>query len=137
MMAAPGTGGCPSVDQHRRGAGRIEHEEILAPLPHPLLDRARGEAVLAEREADEAGMRAERVMEQRQHADLLKDLRRSALLRLLTRFLRRTGRRPGVRKREEGAGAAAGRHVMSRRSRRIEGGRSILCNVRRSPLPKG
>ena len=68
MMAAPGTGGCPSVDQHRRGAGRVEHEEILAPLPDPLLDRARGEPVLADREAHEARMRAERMMEQRQHA---------------------------------------------------------------------
>ena len=58
------------LHQHRRGAGRVEHQELLAALPHPLLDRARGKAVLAERQAHEARMRAERVMEQRQHAAL-------------------------------------------------------------------
>ena len=28
--------------QHRRGAGGIEHQEVLAPLPGPLLDEPRG-----------------------------------------------------------------------------------------------
>jgi hypothetical protein len=58
----------PLGHQHRGGAGGIEHEEILAPLPDPLLDGARGEPVLADREPHEARMRAERMMEQRQHA---------------------------------------------------------------------
>ena len=52
------------LDQHRRGAFRIEREEFLAPLPHALLDQARRDAVLAERQAHEARMRAERMMEQ-------------------------------------------------------------------------
>ncbi len=40
MMVAPGTGGWPSLDQHRRGGGRIELQKFLAALPHPLLDQA-------------------------------------------------------------------------------------------------
>ena len=43
----------------------IEHQEVLAPLPDPLLDQAHVEAVFAERQADEARMRAERMMKQR------------------------------------------------------------------------
>ena len=56
------------LDQHRRRAGRIEREEFVAALPYPLLDEPRRDAVLAEREPDEAGMRTERMMEQRQHS---------------------------------------------------------------------
>ena len=70
MIAAPGTGGMAFLDQHRRGAGGVEDQELLAALPHPLLDRAHAEAVLAERKPHEARVRAERVMEQRQHAAL-------------------------------------------------------------------
>jgi hypothetical protein len=65
-----GNRGMPFGDQHRRGAGRIEHEEILAPFPHPLLDQPRIEVVLRQRQTDEARMRAKRMMEQRQHAAL-------------------------------------------------------------------
>ncbi len=39
MIAAPGTGGMAFLDQHRRRAGGIEHQELLAPLPDPLLDQ--------------------------------------------------------------------------------------------------
>ena len=56
------------LDQHRRGAGRIEHQEVLAPLPDALLDQPQIEAVFAEHQANEARMRAEGVMKQREHA---------------------------------------------------------------------
>src|ERR1700712_4833964 len=53
--------------QHRRGARRIERQKRLAPLPDALLDQPQIEAVLAEGEADEAGMRTEWVVKQREH----------------------------------------------------------------------
>ena len=37
MTAAARYRRVPFIDQHRRGAGGIEDEEILAPLPDPLL----------------------------------------------------------------------------------------------------
>ena len=58
------------VDQHRRGAGGIERQERLAPLPGPLLHQAQIEAVFAQHQADEARMRTERVVIEREHAAL-------------------------------------------------------------------
>jgi hypothetical protein len=52
------------LDQHRRGAGGIEQQEGLAPLPHPFLNQAHRHAVFAHHETDETRMRTERVMEQ-------------------------------------------------------------------------
>src|SRR5882757_6345478 len=57
-------------DQHRRGSRRIERQERLAPLPDPFLHQAQIEAILAEHEADEARMWAERVVIQRVHGAL-------------------------------------------------------------------
>ena len=57
-------------DQHRRGARGIERQKRLAPLPGPLLHQPQIEAVFAERQADEARMRTERMMKQRVHAVL-------------------------------------------------------------------
>src|SRR6476620_4821538 len=57
-------------DQHRRGGLRIEREKRLAPLPDPLLYQPEVEAVLAQRQADEARLRAERVVKQREHGVL-------------------------------------------------------------------
>ena len=68
MIAAPGTGGWPSSTSTGVVPAGLMRQEILAPLPDPLLDQPRVEAVLAEREPHEARMRAERMMEQRQHA---------------------------------------------------------------------
>src|SRR5262249_32329610 len=73
-----GNRGVAFLHKHRRGARRVENEEFLAPLPHPLLDRARGQAVLAERQPHEARVRAKGVVEQRQHRALRgRGLRRS------------------------------------------------------------
>ena len=49
-------------------AGGIERQERLAPLPTPLLHQAQIEAIFARHEADEARMRTERVMIEREHA---------------------------------------------------------------------
>ena len=70
MIPAPGIGGVAFLHQHRRGAGGIEGQELLAALPDALLDHARGDAIFAERQADETRVRAEWVMKQRQHAAL-------------------------------------------------------------------
>ena len=67
MIAAPGTAGRPSSISTGVAAFRIEREKLLAPLPHALLDEARLEAELAERQAHETRMRTERMMEQRDH----------------------------------------------------------------------
>ena len=53
--------------QHRRGARGIEREKGLAPLPDPLFHQPHVEAVFAQRQPNEARMRAERMMEQREH----------------------------------------------------------------------
>src|SRR5580704_10599074 len=57
----------PLLDQHRSRTGRVEREEFLTSLPHALLDKTNIDAVLAEREAYKARMRAKRLMEQPQH----------------------------------------------------------------------
>ncbi len=54
---------------HGRCARGVEGKKRLAPLPHPLLHQPHVETVFAEREADEAGVRAERMMEQCEHED--------------------------------------------------------------------
>ena len=56
--------------QHRRGGGRIEHQELLAALPDPLLDGAVLEPMLGQRQPDVSRMRAERMMEKCQHGAL-------------------------------------------------------------------
>src|SRR5262249_30218999 len=71
-----GDDGCPRnrgttfLHHHRSRASGIEDEKFLAAFPHTLLDRARGDAVFAERQAYETRVRAERVVEQCQHAAL-------------------------------------------------------------------
>ena len=50
-------------EKHRRGSGRIERQKTLAPLPRPLLLQLQLEAVFTQRQADEARMRTEGVME--------------------------------------------------------------------------
>ena len=67
MMPAPGIGRMAFLDQDRRRARRIEHEELLTPLPDALLDQADCDAVFAERETHEARVRAEGMMEEREH----------------------------------------------------------------------
>ena len=57
-------------DQHRRGAGRIERQKRVAPLPGALFHQPQIEAVFAERQADEARLRTERVVKQRVHGGL-------------------------------------------------------------------
>ena len=56
------------LHQHRRGAGGIEHQELLAPFPGPLLDEARRLPELVEGEPDKTRVRTEWMMKQRQHA---------------------------------------------------------------------
>src|SRR4029077_6625174 len=53
--------------QNRRGPRRIEHQELRAPFPHPFFDELRRQTVFFEYEAHEAGMRTNRMVEQRQH----------------------------------------------------------------------
>ena len=118
--------GMAFLHQDRRGAGGVEHEEFLAALPHPLLDRAHGDAVLAERQAHEARMRAERVMEQRQHA---------ALGTIAANWWRKSLMTSQRQSRSAWSEApdtlgCAGRLWIERR-------RSNLCNVRPSPLLRG
>src|SRR3954454_9544854 len=60
----------PLGDQHRRGARRIEREKPLPPLPDALLHQPQIEAVLAEGKTDEARMRTEWMMQQREHEAL-------------------------------------------------------------------
>ena len=55
------------LDQHRRGGGGVQFEKRLAALPHPLLDQAALQPVLSQRQPDEARVRAECVLQQRQH----------------------------------------------------------------------
>jgi hypothetical protein len=54
--------------QHRRGAGGIEHQEVLAPLPGALLDEPRGLPKLLQDEPDKTRVRTEWMMKQGQHA---------------------------------------------------------------------
>ena len=54
-------------DQHRRRAGGIKREKFGPALPWALLDEPRRQAVLAQRQPDEARMRTERLMQQGQH----------------------------------------------------------------------
>src|SRR6266851_5158765 len=56
--------------QYRRGAGRVQRKKRLTALPGPLFGQPQIEAVFAERQADEARMRAERMMEQGEHGGL-------------------------------------------------------------------
>src|SRR5216684_7369444 len=56
--------------QHRCGARGVQRKKRLTALPGPLFGQPQFEAVFAERQADEARMRAERMMEQREHAGL-------------------------------------------------------------------
>src|SRR5204863_6834124 len=63
-----GNGGRTFLHQHRRGAGRIEGEELLTPFPNPLLHHLSGNAVLGQRQAHESRVRAEWMMEQRRHS---------------------------------------------------------------------
>src|SRR5216684_566764 len=53
--------------QHRRGGRGIERQKRLAPLPGPLFHQPQIEAVFSQRQADEARMRTERMMKQREH----------------------------------------------------------------------
>jgi hypothetical protein len=59
--------GPPLFQKNWRRAGRVEGQEFVSPLPGSLLDEHRIEAVLADRDADEPGMRAEGVMVQCEH----------------------------------------------------------------------
>src|SRR5204862_7542858 len=65
--ADAGNCGITFGDQDRRGTRRIEREEGFAPFPGPLFHQAQIKSVFAEDQADEARMRAERVMVQRVH----------------------------------------------------------------------
>ena len=67
MIEAPGTGGWPSSTSTGVVPAGLSSRKRLAALPDPLLDQAAFEPVLGQRQPDEARMRAERVMEQRQH----------------------------------------------------------------------
>ena len=67
MMPTPGIGGITFGDQDRRGARGIEREKRLAPFPGPFFHQPQIEAVFAEHQANEARMRAERMMVQRVH----------------------------------------------------------------------
>src|SRR5262249_35277354 len=97
--------------RHRSRAGRVEKQELLAALPHALLHRPHSDPMLAERQAHEARMRAERMMEQGQHALLM--------------TAAKLGRRGG-----------AG-HVRLLSIPWVGSSESNLCNVRRFPLPLG
>src|SRR5258708_24621901 len=68
--AGRGTRRLARGDQHRRGGRGIERQKLLAPLPDPLLHQPEIEAVLTQRQADEARLRAERVVKQREHGVL-------------------------------------------------------------------
>ena len=67
MMLALGMARKMLGGQHRGGSRRVEDEELLAALPGPFLDQLQVEAVLAEHQANEPRLRAERMMEQREH----------------------------------------------------------------------
>ena len=54
-------------DQDRRGASGVQGKKRLAPLPRPLFHEAQIEAEFAKRQTDEARMRAEWMMKQREH----------------------------------------------------------------------
>src|SRR5262249_47921843 len=54
--------------ENRRGSRRIEHEELLAPLPDPLLDQAYRQPEFLEHKTDESRVRTKRMMKQGQHA---------------------------------------------------------------------
>ena len=57
------------LDHHRRRAFRRHQQKFAPPLPGPLLDQLRLDSHFAEREADEARMRAKGVMVKRDHDD--------------------------------------------------------------------
>ena len=67
MIAGAGYRRVALGHQDRRGAGRIEQQKCLAPLPAALFDQPQVEPVFAEDQANEARMRAERMMKQREH----------------------------------------------------------------------
>jgi hypothetical protein len=54
-------------DQHRRRRRGVKREKCFAPFPDPFLDQPQIEAVFAKDQANEARMRAERMMKQRVH----------------------------------------------------------------------
>jgi glutathione S-transferase len=54
-------------DQHRGGGGGIELKKRLTALPNPLFDQAAFESMLGQRQPDKARVRAECVLQQRQH----------------------------------------------------------------------
>src|SRR6185295_4894528 len=68
--AGAGDGRKARGGQYRRGPRRVERQKRLAPLPDALLHQPQIEAVLAECKPDEARMRTERVMKQREHEAL-------------------------------------------------------------------
>src|SRR5215469_2515030 len=87
-----GAGNCERTLFHQNGRGsrRIEHQELGAALPDPLLDEFCRQTVFLEHEADETGMWTNRIVEQRQHcaASLASDLaEKSALPHDLSRIV--------------------------------------------------
>ena len=54
-------------NQDRRGRRGIERQKRFAPFPDPFFDQPQIQAVFASDQADEARMRAERMMKQRVH----------------------------------------------------------------------
>ena len=67
-------------DQHRGLAGRVEDQEVLAPLPDPLLGKFGLKVEFGERQPREPGMGAEGVMEKGQHPA-------SRIMRLMPRIM--------------------------------------------------
>ena len=67
MMPAPGIGRPALGHQHRRGACGIQRKKRFAPLPDPFFHQTQIETVFANGKANEARMRAERMMKQREH----------------------------------------------------------------------
>src|SRR5215510_4084429 len=53
--------------QHRRRTRRIERQKLFPSLPRALFDKRGIESVLNYRDADEPGVRTERMMEQGEH----------------------------------------------------------------------
>ena len=56
------------LDENRRGAGRVQHQEFVPPLEGALLHEVGFEAKLRQDKPDEARMRTEGMMVQGRHA---------------------------------------------------------------------